>query len=88
MARFYADIKGAKGGVSRLGNSISGIQCHIRGWDVGVFIRICADGDKDIVHVYRTGGSNGGSPRKLLAQFDQFSVEESKAVTKQGELKL
>jgi hypothetical protein len=60
MARFKADIHGNRGPASRLGTKSSGIRAHIRGWEVGVSILCEVDRDgKDVIHVYRTGGSNG-----------------------------
>lgn len=66
MARFYGDIRGDKGQVTRMGHkTISG---HIRGWDTGVFVH-CGISDKgdDECLVYATGGSNKAKGEKLIA---------------------
>ena len=73
MARFYASIQGNRGEATRMGTKTSGIGGHIRGWNVGARIEIRHVAGKDVVQVYRTGGSNG--PRaefwrdELIAEF-------------------
>ena len=61
MSRFYASIRGsAKTEATRQGTAKSGIQGHIRGWDVGVKVYGIERGDgHDAFAVYTTGGSNG-----------------------------
>jgi len=62
MARFYAEIQGNRGTASRMGTANSGIQSHIRGWDIGVKVIGGVDENgNDVFHVYKTGGSNGRS---------------------------
>ncbi len=68
MARFYADVQGNRGEGTRMGTPQSGIAGHIRGWDTGVSVRIHAEGDHDVVRVYRTRGSNR-SGDVLLAEW-------------------
>lgn len=61
MARYYGSLQGNKGEASRMGTPSSGINAHIRGWNVGVKVQIQPDPDddtKDIVYVWKTGGSN------------------------------
>ena len=70
MARFYASIQGNSGETTRMGTPNSGIQAHVRGWDVGV--RVYVDVDKhgdDVVSVYRTGGSNNPEAGERIAHF-------------------
>lgn len=71
MSHFYADIQGSRGPASRCGTKQSGILGHIRGWNVGVSVAIEYDkeNDRDIVRVYKTGGSNGCSCSILIAEF-------------------
>lgn len=70
MARFYASIQGARGPATRQGNARSGISGHIRGWNVGARIECRVDDDgRDVVTVYRTGGSNGRTAERLIVQF-------------------
>jgi hypothetical protein len=61
MSRFYASIEGqAETQATRRGGKESGIQGHIRGWDLGIKVFGSADGidNGDIFDVYITGGSN------------------------------
>lgn len=72
MAQFYAEIEGNRGMATRMGTKASGIQGHIRGWNVGA--RVCITHNektgKDEVTVYQTCGSNGGSSRDaIIAEF-------------------
>ena len=68
MAHFMANIKGSRGGTSRLGNKVSGIGGHVRGWDAGVkVVGFVNEDGKDVFRVYATSGSNGGrSDDRLL----------------------
>ena len=63
MAHFYGEIQGtAKTIASRTGSAKSGIQAHIRGWNVGVKISCYVDEDgKDCITIYHTKGSNNPS---------------------------
>ena len=66
MAHFYASIQGNRGGATRMGTKSSGVDGHIRGWNIGarVYCGVDADGN-DIVTVVLTGGSNGAGSKKL-----------------------
>ena len=70
MSHFYADIQGNKGQASRCGTKESGISGHIRGWNIGVVVSIEYDmkNDRDIVRVYKTGGSNHYGESILIAE--------------------
>ena len=60
MSRFYASIQGSRGEATRQGTPKSGIQGHIRGWDMGVSVMGSVDENgKDSFNVYLTEGSNG-----------------------------
>ncbi len=61
MAQFYAETQGSRGPVTRTGTKQSGMTAHIRGWDVGVRIECQNIDGKDVITVYRTGGSNSPS---------------------------
>lgn len=72
MAQFYASIQGNRGEATRMGTKSSGIEAHIRGWNVGakVYITHNEETGKDEVTVYQTCGSNGGSHRDaIIAEF-------------------
>ena len=77
MARFYASIKGSRGEATRMGSASSGISGHVRGWDVGARVEVDDENGQDVVRVYRTGGSNGGSG-ELLAEFTKDTMRTFK----------
>jgi len=67
MSRFYASISGGRSQKTCGGHPKSGIDGHIRGWDLGVRVsgRVDEKGN-DVFDVYRTGGSNGGKASRLI----------------------
>lgn len=69
MAQFIARIQGNRGGVSRLGSKSSGITAYVQGWNTGVRVDISHEDGRDVVRVFRTGGSHANSPSKLIAEF-------------------
>ena len=73
MARFMGELQGkAKTKASRLGTEKSGLIAHIRGWNVGVFIRCEVDEDgKDTLRIYRTKGSNNPTLQELIAEIKE-----------------
>ncbi len=71
MARFYGEIQGSRGNVTRIGTPQSGIWSHIRGWNVGVYVNCYSDGDKDIIEIYETGGSHKADNRKLIKRIEK-----------------
>lgn len=73
MARFIGELQGkAKTKASRLGTEKSGLIAHIRGWNVGVFIRCEVDEDgKDTLRIYRTKGSNNPTLQELIAEIKE-----------------
>ena len=82
MAHFYANIQGSRGEATRLGTKNSGITGHIRGWNVGARVdcSYSTETNNDIVKVYPTAGSNGGS--NFIATWDEatqcLTVTEAK----------
>ena len=73
MAQFYGEVQGTRGLVSRMGDKVSGMWGHIRGWGVGASVQ-CWHGDgKDVVYVTRTGGSCGGRS-VLVATLTEDSI--------------
>ncbi len=76
MSRFYAEIKGNRGGASRMGTPDSGMWSHTRGWDLGAeVIMDTTPEDNDVLLVYITSGSKGSKAKQLLCR-----VEEGKPV--------
>lgn len=62
MSRFYGDLTGqAKTKATRRGSLKSGVESHVRGWNVGVRVVISDEHGKDYIRVYKTGGSNNPS---------------------------
>lgn len=91
MAQFYASIKGSRGEATRMGSKASGITAHVRGWDVGVKVRVFVDERTglDCVLVTRTSGSNG-SDREVIAEFyadDPPLISQSRPRTQPRERK-
>lgn len=79
MSRFYGDLRGqAKTQATRRGSRKSGLDAHIRGWNIGVKIR-CFDQDgSDVITVHLTGGSNSPSSSHCLAEIsDSTDIIES-----------
>ena len=68
MAHFYASIEGSRGEATRAGTKQSGMTGHIRGWDIGARVELSHVDGRDIVRVYRTGGSHGYKS-ELIAEF-------------------
>jgi hypothetical protein len=68
MAHFYGDLQGNRGQTTRCGAKSSGIDAHLRGWNIGVQVTVQHEDGHDTVYVYRTCGSNGGY-RTLIAKY-------------------
>ncbi len=96
MAHFYASIQGSRGGATRCGTPNSGIEGHIRGWNVGV--RVDGEKDKDgddVFEVFATSGSTGahgsvhvgtvrivnGQPGFVPAESGRLSPSQREAVS-------
>ena len=68
MSRFYASISGNRGEATRQGTKNSGIEGHIRGWNIGVKVICFVDETGgDICAIYKTGGSSGSKRDELIA---------------------
>lgn len=69
MSRFYGEMRGTRdNAVTRCGDAKKGMTAHIRGWNAGVKIYCYVDADgKDIIEVYRTGGSRNDANLKRIA---------------------
>lgn len=68
MAHFYASIQGNRSGRTAMGTKNSGIEGHVRGWNIGgrVYVSYNEATGQDEVTIYITGGSNGGNGSKRL----------------------
>lgn len=71
MAHFYASIQGNRGEATRMGSKDSGIEGHIRGWSIGARVVVSHIDGKDVVRVYKTGGSGGAGFPQLVAEFSE-----------------
>ena len=69
MAHFYGEIKGSgKSTATRCGTKNTGIQAHIRGWNLGCEV-VCHHQDgKDYISIYKTGGTDGPTKRVLITE--------------------
>lgn len=67
MAQFLGEVQGSRGAVHRLGGKDSGMDTRCNGWNCGITVYAHTVDDVDIFEVYRTGGSDGGRDRKLIA---------------------
>lgn len=68
MAQFYAEIQGQAGSATRIGSKASGIEGHIRGWNIGARVVCSHENGRDVVRVYCTGGSNSPGGGTLVAE--------------------
>lgn len=76
MARFYAEIQGSRGSVSRLGGIKSGIYGEARGWNSGGKVTCYVnDNNEDIINIYVTSGSHGRTQSKLICKIKGKKVE-------------
>lgn len=70
MAQYYASIQGNRGEATRMGTKTSGIDGHIRGWNIGARVVITHENGRDVVRVYKTGGSR--NPSNIGHQIAEF----------------
>jgi hypothetical protein len=76
MAHFYGTMQGGRAEVSRTGHKTTGMQAHVRGWDLGVRAHMTHDRDgKDYAVVYLTSGSNGNNGEVCLGTFDADDLD-------------
>ncbi len=63
MSRFYGSLQGSRGEATRCGTPSSGVEAHVRGWDVGIVSKVfqCSKCGGDAVQAYVSGGSNGNA---------------------------
>jgi hypothetical protein len=68
MARFWGEVQGARGAVSRLGNSISGLVTTAASWRGAVRVAMSAHDDADTVSV-TMGAHQGAGPSPSVLLF-------------------
>ena len=71
MSQFYGSMQGGRGEATRCGTKNSGMVAHIRGWDIGAKVICFHENGKDIVRVYKTGGSKMQQPTELIAEITE-----------------
>jgi hypothetical protein len=69
-----AEVQGQSQKVHRVGSKESGAWGHIRGWNTGVIVEIRFVDGRDVVTIWRTGGSNSPYSRKFVAEFSDEKV--------------
>jgi hypothetical protein len=71
MAQFYADIEGNRSPRTCMGTKSSGIEGHVRGWNIGgrVNCYYCEVIDGDYMIISVSSGSNGRYDAKNLGNF-------------------
>ena len=72
MAHFIGEVQGNRGSVSRTGSKKSGIDAHIKGWNIGARVQLTHNNEtgQDTLTVYKTEGSNSnGSGGNLIAEY-------------------
>jgi len=71
MAQFYADIQGNRGQATRMGTKKSGLDGHIRGWNVGarVYMHFNEKTQEDECTIDLTCGSGYSGKSKRLGTF-------------------
>lgn len=60
MSKFYGELKGSRGPVTRCGTWSSGVTAHVSGWESGVYVRVKGgvEPGEVVAHIGITGGSN------------------------------
>jgi hypothetical protein len=71
MAQFRGTVLGGKGGASRLGGKANGLTVTADGWHTGARVELSHEDGKDVVRVYRTGGSNGERGGAKVAEWKE-----------------
>lgn len=71
MAQFKVSARGSRGGVvTRLGSKNSGARASVDGNNVGVQVVASFDTEtgRDVIRVYKTGGTGGRGTWELIAE--------------------
>ena len=71
MAQYYADIQGNRGQATRMGTKQSGMDGHIRGWNIGcrVWMRYNKETGQDEYTIDLTAGSNDAATSRRIGVF-------------------
>ena len=60
MSHFYGSVMGsARTEATRRGGAVNGLDAHVRGWDLGVYVAARHVEGVDVFYLYETKGSNG-----------------------------
>ena len=67
MSHFYGEMFGsAKNPATMRGHKTTGLDAHIRGWNIGIHVMLKNNNGVDEVYLYKTGGTNGNGRAVLL----------------------
>jgi hypothetical protein len=67
MSHFYGEMFGsAKNPATMRGHKTTGLEAHLRGWNIGVKVILQNNNGVDEIYLYKTGGSNGSGRTVLL----------------------
>jgi hypothetical protein len=69
MAHFYGEMQGNRKRVSRCGDKVSGMWCHVRGWHIGVEVELTYDieTNQDVIKISQTTGSSRPLRKEVIA---------------------
>lgn len=76
MAHFYATVESTRKPVTKTGTKSTGMEAHVRGWNVGCKVVLEHENGKDIVRVYRTAGSAGHGRDILITEYSESELIE------------
>ena len=81
MSQFYGSMQGSRGAVTRTGSKASGVEAHVRGWNVGTRTIAYFDYERneDAIDVYLTAGSSGAEHDKFIGTFYAHHLENKPA---------
>jgi hypothetical protein len=71
MAHFYSTVASKNSQQTKCGHGSSGMNGHLRGWNIGCRVDLkCVDG-KDVVTVYKTYGSHAQKAEEKIAEYSE-----------------
>jgi len=78
MAQFYGDIQGNRGQATRMGTKKTGLDGHIRGWNIGarVWMSYNEQTKEDECTIDLTAGSHRSGQTKRLGTFTVKNLED------------
>ncbi len=78
MSHFYGEMFGsAKNPATMRGHKTTGLEAHLRGWNIGVKVILQNNNGVDEIYLYKTGGSNDPSGKFLGVLTDDEALSPS-----------